>query len=213
VLFAALVFGSPRVVVAKPPSAALVHGFVRTGDASGIWTLYRCGDALEVPIRDSTPGDSLTVAVAEVKRAMQDSRRGVFVEFQGTVARGDVVAKRLWRVLGYVADCAKTPGNVAADAMLWATGNDPDWRLVVSRKLATLTRFGHERLAFPAAALMPRVNWQGYEAQSGSTRLTIEVDEELCLDPMAETAYGARITATLLEKGKTQKLSGCAARF
>jgi uncharacterized membrane protein len=212
-LFGTLILCVPRVALAAQPAESLVRGFVQTGDASGIWTLRRCGDTAEVPIRDQTQGDALTVAVAEVRRAMQDSRRGVFVEFQGIVTRDQAIAKRLWRVLGYVADCAKAPDNVAADATLWASGNEPAWRLVVRGKIATFTRFGFERVSFSAAALTPQVPRRSYQAQTGSTKLTLEIDEQICLDPPAEAAYGARVTATVSEKGKTQTLQGCAARY
>ena len=192
---------------------SLVRGFVQTGDASGIWTLRRCGDGLDVPIKDNTPGEALTVAVAEIKRAMQNPRRGVFVEFHGTVLRHEAVAKRLWRVLGYVVDCTKAPDNVAADAKFWASGNEPAWRVVVRGKQATLTRFGREPVQFAAAPFTPQPARRSYEAQTGSTRLRIEINEELCLDTMAETAYGARVTATVREKGSKQALQGCGARY
>lgn len=207
------------VVVAQGPACAqgtserVVQGFVKTGDASGIWTLRRCGSAIDVPLQDRTPGDALTVGVAEVKRVMQDPRRGVFVEFEGSTSANEAVAHRLWRVLGHVSDCAKVPSNVASDVRLWATGDDPDWRLVVRGAVATFTRFGGERLAFPAAPLTPQVPRRSYEAQSGSTRLTVEIDEALCVDAVAEAAYGARVTATVLEKGKTRRMTGCAARY
>jgi len=213
-LFAVLSFCLPRVAFAAgAPGESLVRGFVQTGDTSGIWTLRRCGDALDVPIKDKTPADALTVAVAEIKRATQDPRRGVFVEFQGAVSRDEAVAKRLWRVLGYVVDCSKAPDNVAADAKFWAGGNEPSWRLVVRGKQATLTRFGREHLEFAAPPFTPQPARRSYEAQTGSTWLRIEIDEELCLDTMAETAYGARVTATVREKGSKQALQGCGARY
>jgi uncharacterized membrane protein len=144
---------------------------------------------------------------------MQDPRRGVFVEFQGAATRDAAVARRMWRVVGYVVDCTKLPENVAGDASFWASGSDPVWRLVVRSKGATFTRFGRERLAFSAASLTPQMPRRKYEAQAGTTQLTLEIDEELCLDAMAETAYGARATVTVREKGQTQTLRGCAARY
>jgi uncharacterized membrane protein len=205
----------PRAsVAAEPADDALIRGFVQTGDASGIWTLRRCGTEADVPIKDQTPGDALTVAVADVKRAMQDSRRGVWVEFQGTASNAGAVAKRLWRVLGHVVDCAKAPRNVADDAKLWASGNEPSWLLVVRGKVATFTRFGRERLSLPARDLTPQAPRRKYQARAGTTLLTIEIDETLCLDTMAEAAYGARVSATVREKGKAaQTLQGCAARY
>jgi uncharacterized membrane protein len=211
---AALVLGWPLTAVpAEPPGETLVRGFVQTGDASGVWTVRRCGDTTDVPVQDKTPGEALTVAVAEIKRTMQDARKPVFVEFQGSVAGAGVLAKRLWRVLGYVADCAEAPDNVAADAKFWASGNEPGWRLVVRGKVATFTQFGGERIAFDAATLTPQVPRRTYKAQSGGTQLTIEIDEELCLDTMAEAAYGARVTATVRNKSGSRALKGCAARF
>lgn len=206
--------GLPRATVAaEPVNEAVIRGFVQTGDASGIWTLRRCGTAVDVPIKDRTPGDSLTVGIAEVKRAMQDPRRGVWVEFQGTASNTEAVAKHLWRVLGHVSDCAKAPRNVADDAKLWAVGNEPSWLLVVRGKVATFTRFGRERLALPAPELTPQAPRRKYEASAGTTRLTIEIDETPCLDTMAEAAYGARVTATVREKRGVQTLQGCAARY
>jgi uncharacterized membrane protein len=210
----ALVVCVPCVdATAQPENASLVRGFIQTGDASGIWTLRRCGDTADLPVKDQTPGDSLTVAVAEIKRAMQDQRRGVFVEFHGTITARQAVAKRLWRVLGYVADCAKGPQNVPADARFWASGSEAAWRLIARGKTATFTRFGHEQLSFAAPSFWPQLPRRTYRAQADSTTLTIEVEEQVCLDTLAETAYGARVTATVREKGQTQFLRGCAARF
>lgn len=209
-----VVFGVPVMAAAAgPPAESFVRGLVQSGDASGIWTLRRCGDSVDLPIKDKTPGDALTIGVAEVKRVMQDPRRPVLVEFQGTVSSGQAVAKRLWRVLGYVDECAKVPGNVAVDAKLWASGNEPGWRLIVRGKIATLTRLGRERLEFDAAAFASQGPVRRYQAQSGSTQLAIEIDEEVCLDTMAEAAYGARVTATVREGRSAQSLKGCAARY
>lgn len=201
-------------VAAEPINEALIRGFVQTGDASGVWTLRRCGTVVDVPLKDQTPGDALTEGVAEVKRGMQDPRRGVWVEFQGTASNTAAVAQRLWRVLGHVTDCAKAPRNVADDAKLWAAGNEPSWLLVVRGKVATFTRFGKERLSLPAPDLTPQAPRRKYEARAGTTLLTIEIDETLCLDTMAEAAYGARVSATVREKDKgIQTLRGCAARY
>jgi len=211
---AALVLGWPlAALAAEPPAETLVRGFVQTGDASGVWTLRRCGDTTDVPVQDKTPSEALTVGVAEIKRVMQDARKPVFVEFQGSVGGAEVVARRLWRVLEYVADCANAPDNVAADAKFWASGNEPNWRLVVRGKVATFTRFGGERIAFDAAALTQQVPRRIYKAQSSGTQLTIEIDEEICLDTMAEAAFGARVTATVRNKSGSRALKGCAARF
>src|SRR6202008_4508938 len=112
---------------------------------------------------------------------------GVFVEFLGVAEPDIVVAKRLWRVVGHVADCSKVPANIATDTLLWASGDDPIWRLVVRSKHATLTRSGRERLAFAAAPLAPQMPRRRYEAQAGSAHITVEIDTELCVDPIAET--------------------------
>jgi uncharacterized membrane protein len=211
--FALVALGFLSTGNAVAPDDTLVRGLMQSGDASGIWTFRRCGDAADLPIMDKTAGEALSVAVAEIKRGMPDPRRSVFVEFQGSVSRDDAVARRLWRVLGHVNDCAKLPSNIASDAKLWATGNDPAWLLVVRGSSATFTRFGGVRLAFAAAPLTPRMPRRSYEAQSGPTHLRIEIDEELCLDPIAEAAYGARVTATVRERSGTQSLRGCAARY
>jgi len=214
VLVLAGAVGAPAVVAgAEPTGEQLVRGFVQTTDASGVWTLRRCDEASTAPVEDQTPGQALTVAVAEIKRGMQEPRRGVFVEFQGAATRNAAVARRMWRVVGYVVDCTKLPENIAADATFWASGSDPVWRLVVRSKSATFTRSGRERLAFSAASLTPQMPRRRYEAQAGTNQLTLEIDEEICLDAMAETAYGARATVTVREKGKTQTLRGCAARY
>jgi len=210
----AVVVGVPPVVAgAESTGEALVRGFVQTTDASGVWTLRRCDETSTPPVEDQTPGQALTVAVAEIKRGMQDPRRGVFVEFRGAATRDAAVARRMWRVVGYVVDCSRLPENVAADATFWASGSDPVWRLVVRGKNATFTRFGRERLAFSAASLTPQMPRRRYEARSGATQLTLEIDEEVCLDAIGETAYGARATVTVRENGKTQTLRGCAARY
>ena len=51
------------------------------------------------------------------------------------------------------------------------------------------------------------------EAQAASARLTLDIEETLCLDMMAETAYGARVTAAVRENDSTQTLHGCAGRY
>jgi uncharacterized membrane protein len=76
-----------------------------------------------------------------------------------------------------------------------------------------LTRFGHEELSFAAPSSTPQPPRRTFQAQAGSAILTVEVDEQVCLDPLAEAAYGARVTAIVKEKGKTESLQGCAARF
>lgn len=212
-LLAALGSFLPCLPAAEATPGAFVRGFVQTGDASGIWTLRRCGETIDVPLKDETPADALTVAVAEIKRGMQDPRRAVFVEFQGDATRERAVAKRLWRVLGYVAECSKAPTNIVAGANLWAGGNEPSWNLIERHKVATLTRLGNAPLKLLAAP-KPTTVRRRYEAEIGSARVTVEVTEEICLDTMAEAAYGARITATVQDKkGDTQTLRGCAARF
>lgn len=204
---------APPATSASAESAAMVRGFVRTTDASGTWTLRPCGSPRDLPIRDQTPGESFTVGVAEVQRSLEDRRRGVFVEFQGTVLASHAVATQLWRAIGYVSDCGKAPANIAADVRFWATGNEPAWKIEVRGKHAILTRSAHERLRFDAFPAATNPSGTHYDAQTGSTRLGLDVETVLCLDALSETAYGARVTATLRENEAVQTLRGCAGRY
>lgn len=193
-------------------AASMQRGFILIDEASGRWSFRPCGAGATVPIEDRTPGQSLTVAVAEVRRVALDRRRGVFVEFRGTSAPATATAMRFWRALGFVTECRTAPANIAADARLWASGNEPDWRLVVRGRTATLTRSGSERLEIPARSVQTEVRPPPVRAKTG-VHVTLDLAEEPCLDTMAEAAFGARVVATVRRDGTTQTLRGCAARF
>jgi len=201
------------IVGADAQTKSLVRGFVRTNDASGTWHLRLCRDSIERIVIDQTPGQSLSEAIGEVKRGMQDHRRAVFVEFDGSVAPDQVVAKRLWRVLGYPIDCANLPEKIPANTQVAASGNEPSWRLVVRGGMATFTRPDRETLVLAALRRGKPGPVRTFAESKGNVHLSVQVDEELCVDPLAEAGYGARITLTLRNPRQTESLKGCAARF
>ncbi len=192
-------------------SPSLQRGFITIEPANGQWLFTACGTRAAVALVDRTPGNSLTEVVAEVRKAMLDRARGVFVEFRGWADERKAVAQRFFRALGYVADCQSAPANIRSTARLWASGNEPSWRFDATRKRATLT-VGSATLHFPASAF-ERANAGSYEGKTEAARLRFEIVEQPCLDTMAEAGFGAQAVVRLTQGGKTRTLKGCAARF
>jgi uncharacterized membrane protein len=143
---------------------------------------------------------------------MQRRRHGVYVEFDGANYGAAIVAGRLRRVLGYVADCAKVPRGAARDIQLLAVGSEPAWHLTVQGRHVVLTRFGHADLKLSGKPWEQAAGRARYQASS-TAWISVRVEEVPCIDVLAETAYGARVELTVSEKEVSQSLTGCAARF
>jgi uncharacterized membrane protein len=142
-----------------------------------------------LPIVDATPAGAVLAAVQQRGQQSIDARRGVYVEFSGYVENGRVSATELQRALGWVASCGERPANVAVDARVWASGNEPSWSMTVDGSGATL-RTPDRTLRIPGDALQSAgtvVSWDGVHA---GQRLRIELTLVACQDTMAEASFG-----------------------
>jgi uncharacterized membrane protein len=228
-VWAALLLGSGAAVAA--PSADQ-RGFVSDGIAGGLY-FQRCEaggpSARQVLLQDKSPGGVLTAGLAEVRRAMLDADRPVYIEFRGTFT-GDqpgqvATASQFYRAIGHVATCSAMPPTPAGVRLL-AEGTQPAWRVLATPAGTRLERVGHAPVQFapvkaPVAAPVSAQAKVGATdgtakarsyvtaAVSGGTRMRLDVTEQACTDGAAESAFGARVVAQWGE----QRLEGCAARF
>jgi uncharacterized membrane protein len=217
VLWVAALLGSGAAVAAPPADQ---RGFVSDGIAGGLY-FQRCESggpsARQVVLQDKSPGGVLTTGLAEVRRAMLDADRPVYVEFRGTFA-GDgagqvATASQFYRAIGHVATCSAMP-PLPAGVRLLAEGTQPAWRLQATPAGARLERVGHAPVQFSpvkAAAADAATKARSYvtAAVAGGARMRLDVIEQACTDGAAESAFGARVVAQWGE----QRLEGCAARF
>lgn len=224
-VWAAALLGSGAALAAPPTDQ---RGFVSDGIAGGLY-FQRCEaggpSARQVLLQDKSPGGVLTAGLAEVRRAMLDADRPVYVEFRGTFA-GDgpghvATASQFYRAIGHVATCSAMPA-LPAGVRLLAEGTQPAWRLQATPAGTRLERVGHAPVQFapvsatasaPVKAGAPDVATKARSyvtaAVAGGTRMRLDVSEQACTDGAAESAFGARVIAQWGE----QRLEGCAARF
>jgi uncharacterized membrane protein len=165
-------------------------------------------------VEDRTPDATLTAGIDEVRRIMLESGRPLYVELRGDVAGLAATAQQFQRALGTVANCDSAPTDIGAGTRVWAAGDDPSWRFVLTSGGGQLERPGQKPVRFPAAAFAApakpspaRVIDAWSPLDGGSIRL--ELTEGLCSDGRSESAFGARAT---LRYGSTT-YEGCAARF
>lgn len=198
-------------------TAAELRGFASLG-LNGLILFQPCEGRKLAPrtlrVEDATPDTALTAGIDEVRRIMLESGRPLYVELRADVAGLVATARQFQRALGTVASCASAPTDIAAGTRLWAAGDDPSWRFVLSPSGGQLERPGQKPVRFPAAAFAApakpspaRVIDAWSPLDGGSIRL--ELTEGLCSDGRSESAFGARAT---LRYGSTT-FEGCAARF
>jgi uncharacterized membrane protein len=202
-------------LAAAPVAAADVRGFASAGPL-GVILFQPCEgrklSARALTIDDVTPESALSAGIADVRQIMYDSSRPLYVEFTGEAAGNSVRATRFQRAVGTIESCAVA--GLPAGAKVWAGGEEPGWRLLVTAREARLERAGEKPVRFPAAPFLaphkgegPRVIDAWSSLDGGSVR--VELTEQMCSDGRSETAYGAH--ATLRYGSRTYE--GCAARF
>lgn len=208
---------------AGPVGATDLRGFVTEDLVRGVLLFQRCNAAAPSPVfstlADKTPDQALTTAVSEIRQTMRDSsNRSVYVEFRadgGAAAPTSTTAVSLLRVVGHVESCRMpVAGEVPAAARIFAEGRDPAWRFVQTPAGARFELRGAQPVRFPAAAFASPIvegnkrTYDAWSSQDGGT-IRLEITEQLCSDPGAEAAYGARV---LVRVGSFSAV-GCAARF
>lgn len=216
------------------------RGFVSDGIAGGLY-FQRCEaggpSATQVVLKDRSPGGVLTAGLVEVRRAMADGARPVYVEFRGTFSGAGsgtgATAQQFYRAIGHVASCSAAP-PLASGVRLLAEGTQPAWRLQATPEGTRLDQVGRKPVQFSAVKLSTAGTTRANIADStnstnstkpadsatkartylaaaspGGQRLQIDITEQACNDSAAESAFGARAIAQWGE----QRLEGCAARF
>ena len=216
VLVSAVLWGPGMAGAATPTDQ---RGFVSDGIAGGLY-FRPCEaggpSAKQVLLQDKSPGSVLTVGLGEVRRAMLDADRPVYVEFRGDTVGQVATARQFYRAIGHVATCSTMPAP-AAGVRLLAEGTQPAWRLVATRAGTRLERIGSKPVQFApvkpvklaTADAATKARSYTTAAVSGGTRMRLDVTEQACTDGAAESAFGARVIAHWGE----QRLEGCAARF
>ena len=144
------------------------------------------------PIIDATEGGLLFKAIQQRWQQSAEPQRGIYLEFAGYSENGRVTATRLQRSLGWVGTCAERPTNIAADARLWAAGNEPSWSFVLDSRGASL-RGLDGAVSLPARPLLEARGTVAYATDSGAGPVRIEFSRGLCSDTMSEAAFGYRV--------------------
>ena len=212
-VWAALLLGS-GVAVAAPQADQ--RGFVSDGIAGGLY-FQRCEaggpSTTQVVLQDQSPGGVLTAGLAEVRRAMLDPDRPVYVEFRGDVAARLATVRQFYRAIGHADSCTAVLPPVGGVRLL-AEGTQPAWRLQATLAGTRLERVGHKPVLFAPVNLTPSdatSKARRYQADpvAGGERMRLDLTEQPCNDSAAESAFGARVVA----QWGGQRLEGCAVRF
>jgi uncharacterized membrane protein len=188
---------------AAEPTAGVAHaGFVRyemnkwlfrpcigTGRASKL-------QAVGLPFIDAAPGREPTAAIQQLATQSTDPQRGVYLEFAGTMDSGRIAATELQRALGWVESCAARPSNIGASVRVWAAGHEPGWSLTLDGD-GVIWRTPDRAITFPAVRLRQAGDTVAFESEAAAARIRIELTRGLCLDTMAEAAFGRRVVAAI----------------
>lgn len=206
------------MALASPAAAAAeLRGFASLG-LNGLILFQPCEGRKLSPrtlkVEDATGDSTLTAGIDDVRKIMLESGRPLYVEFRGDVAGLVATARQFQRALGTVANCDGAPTDIAVGTRIWASGEDPSWRFVLTSGGGQLVRPGRKPVRFPAAAFAVPAKpsssqvVDAWSPQDGGS-IRLELTEELCSDGRSESAFGARAT---LRYGSTT-YEGCAARF
>ena len=219
--FGALFFSARFTLTATAGVAADLRGFVSEG-AAGVLQFQFCnGPVLGrelFPIEDKTPNGALRQGVGAVRQIMLRRYQPLYVEARGERGKTNATVYQFQRALGTVESCKALPRDIQSNVRLLASGQTPNWRLVVSDAAAMLELPDKVSMKLPAAAFKSAGTDQtaketvprAYDVQSGDgTPIHVEVNPQMCTDGRSETAYGARITVRL----EKRTMQGCAARF
>ncbi len=123
-------------------------------------------------------------------------------------------ARQFQRALGTVTSCESAPTDIAPGTRLWANGDEPAWRFVLSASGGQFERHGHQPMHFPAAAFTAPAKtpagrvFDAWSPQDGGS-IRLELTEQMCSDGRSESAFGARVTLRI----GSITYEGCAARF
>ncbi len=204
---------------AAPPVGEPLQGFVSEETLPGLLTFRRCQAGKLVPrpylVEDTTANRSVLAGVMAVRETQMDRERPLYVEFHGHLSDKLVKAQRFERAIGFVENCAAALQVGTVDAVLFAEGMNPvSWRFVSNAAGARLLAMGAKPIRFAAKDFSAPVvdgATKIYDAWSrldgGSIR--VEITEQACVDPSAETAFGARAVV----RSGSRVFEGCAARF
>jgi uncharacterized membrane protein len=211
-----LIFGV-LVLTATASGAADLRGFASLG-LNGLVLFQPCEgrklSARTFKVEDATPDTALTAGIDDVRKIMLESGRPLYVEFRADVAGIVAKARQFQRALGTVTSCESAPTDIAAATRLWAAGEEPPWRFVLTASGAQLERPGQKAVRFPAAAFAVPAKtpagrvFDAWSPQDGGS-IRLELIEQMCSDGRSESAYGARATLRL----GSSTYDGCAARF
>lgn len=212
-----LYFGLALSGVVATATATEVRGFVVEAMVTGVLAFQRCNGNVQsqktVALLDKTPDMALSNAVSELRQLMSNAAdRAVYVEVKTVSDTQGVAATRLRRAVGHVESCAALPPPVASDARIYAEGNNPPWTFVQTAAGARFQIRGAKPIRFPAtaftASISERQTFDAWSPQDGGT-IRLEITEQLCLDPAAEAAFGARVAVRV----GSFSAEGCASRF
>lgn len=201
--------------------AAELRGFVSEG-AAGVLQFQFCNGSVLgrelFPIEDKTPNSALRQGVGAVRQIMLRRYQPLYVEARGDRGKTSVTAYQFQRALGTVGSCKALPRDIQSNVRLFARGDVPFWRFVVTETDAILELSDKVSVKFPGAIFkatgtsetakeaLPRV----HEIQSADGKaVRIEVNPQMCTDGRSETAYGARVVIRF----EKRVLQGCAERF
>lgn len=203
----------------KNQRAQSLQGFVSEETLPGVLSFRRCqgGKLASLPylVDDLSANRSLLTGVMAVREAQMNRDRPMYVEFSGVLGDKLVVAHRFERAVGHLESCSVALQASPVGATIFAEGMNPSaWRFVVSNSGARLMLPGEKPLRFESKDFSaPRIEdgkkiYDAWSSFDGGT-LHLEITEEPCLEPAAETAFGAQV---LLRVGHAT-YEGCAARF
>jgi uncharacterized membrane protein len=215
---AALVVLASWVGPAVASKGSDMRGFVSEGIGDVLLFNACQGKTLsKKPMRlmDKTSNEVLGAGLNEVRQMMLDSTQPIYAEFRGDAAGIVVTARQLHRVIGHIGSCPAAPTDVRAGTLLFASGEEPFWRFVLTVNGAQLSMEGVKQpVRFPIEAFKSPLTTDTvriYDAWSpfdGGT-IRVEIEERMCSDGRSETATGAKVT---LRYG-SQSFEGCATRF
>jgi uncharacterized membrane protein len=218
VSLAALIALCAGVAPAAASNGSDMRGFVSEGIGDVLLFNSCQGKTLSkksMRLVDKTTNEVLGAGLNEVRQMMLDSTQPIYAEFRGDAAGIVVTARQLHRVIGHIDSCPAAPTDVRAGTLLFATGEEPFWRFVVTANGAQLSMEGVKQpVRFPIEAFKSPLTtdtvriYDAWSTQDGGT-IRVEIEERMCSDGRSETATGAKVT---LRYG-SQSFEGCATRF
>ena len=207
------------VVLPITAVAADLRGFAAPGPMGVILFQPCSGKAMSnrlLQVEDETPDSALTAGIDDVRKIMLEAGRPLYVEFRGDTVGLVAKARRFQRASGTITSCADAASDIPAAAPLWATGEDPSWRLVAGATDVRLERPGLPPVRFPAPVFAaatakstksPRIV-DAWSVQDGGS-IRVEITEQMCSDGRSETAFGASVSV----RYGSRSYQGCAARY